>query len=135
MFKVLNQWILDYIAKKSGEQIIDAVALSAGGGGIDFRLAKTGLVQGVSFRWHQIDSLVAVREAGYVGDTIVILLTHDNGRVLLNENITGFAEFIAGCEGKLNGVKSSAQWQVELLAKELGVVVVIYERTAKLSLS
>lgn len=77
--------------------------------------------------WADIDRAVAVRETGFVGDSILLMVQVNDSVQVLNDDQSGFVEAAAAMASALPGAVDPRDWMLRLLSSPPGERITVYE--------
>jgi hypothetical protein len=125
MFKRLNQAVLKFMGKRSGDRPVIKVTCKAQGFTVSSAQDHDTVAQ-QNIGWAQVKRIVALNSPSLVGEDFVLLVEHGNATITLAPDAAGWEEFLAACESHLPGALPRREWQTRLIALESGTPVEVF---------
>lgn len=117
----INRAVMRAIRQRQGAQ---AGSVLADDRGITLRVVDTAAR---TVLWGSIERVSATRAAGFVGDTLVLIVEADGVSQTITDDIGGFHEAAIALSQRLPGAADYRAWTAQLLAEPPGELVTVYE--------
>jgi hypothetical protein len=77
--------------------------------------------------WSGIERVSATRAAGFVGDTLVVVVEADGAAQTITDDVPGFHDAAIALSQRLPGSADYRAWTAQLLAQPPGQMITVYE--------